>query len=153
MLFLHLLLLGDNFFFFLLLLGLLPGLDLALLLPKNPLYLFSKAKGLQSLVFIINSLGQLFLPFLLDVILVHQRNRIVPPMLTFIAFKLIALKCCCLAMKVPLLIIACFESSSILSKTWKTSYSQRSLLMRAAQYISSTPPRVFMFLRMLIQIV
>lgn len=46
MLFLHLLLLGDNFFFFLLLLGLLPGLDLALLLPKNPLYLFSKAKGL-----------------------------------------------------------------------------------------------------------
>ena len=45
MLFLCPLILSDNSFFLLLLLGLLLGLDLALLLPENPLYLFRKAKG------------------------------------------------------------------------------------------------------------
>lgn len=71
MLFLHPLLLGDNLFFLLLLLSLLPSLDLALLLLENPFYLFSKAKGFLSLVLVSNSLGHLLLVFLLDVILVH----------------------------------------------------------------------------------
>ncbi|KAL2993116.1 hypothetical protein AAZX31_10G090600 [Glycine max] len=47
------------------------GLDLSLLLPKDPFNVYSKAKSFQSLVFISNSLGQFLLPLLLNVILVH----------------------------------------------------------------------------------
>lgn len=82
--FLRSLLLGDNiFFFFFLLLGLLPGLNLALLLPKDPFNLFRKAKSFQSLVFIKNSFGQFLLPHLLDVILIYQRSRYVPSNVNF----------------------------------------------------------------------
>lgn len=75
---LHPLLLYNNFFLLLLLMGRLFGLDLSLLLPKDPFNLYSKAKSFQSLVFISNSLGQFLLPLLLNVILVHQRNKYVP---------------------------------------------------------------------------
>ena len=75
---LHPLLLYNNFFLLLLLMGRLFGLDLSLLLPKDPFNVYSKAKSFQSLVFISNSLGQFLLPLLLNVILVHQRNKYVP---------------------------------------------------------------------------
>lgn len=68
---LHQLLLGNNLFLLFKLWGLFSGLDFALLLPKDPFNLFSKDKGFQILVFINNSLGQLLLPFLLDIILDH----------------------------------------------------------------------------------
>jgi len=55
MLFLRSLLLGDNFFFFLL--GLLLGLELALLLSKDPFNLFSESNGLQSFVLISHRYG------------------------------------------------------------------------------------------------
>jgi len=45
------------FFFFFLFLGLLPSLDISLMLSKDPLNPFSEFKGLQSFVFISHSFG------------------------------------------------------------------------------------------------
>ena len=150
---LHPLLLYNNFLLLLLLLGRLFGLDLSLLLPKDPFNLCSKAKSFQSLVFISNSLGQFLLPLLLNVILVHQRNKYVPLDVNLHQLQVDNTEVLLSSDEAALVDNGLLGLIIIPLKTRKTWYSKRTLLMTVAQQMSSTPPKVFIFLKMLTQIV
>ena len=117
---LRLLLFGNNVFFLFLLLGLHFALDFAFLLSEDPLNLLAIPKVSSAFSSSTIVLASFFFLFCWTSSWATSRIGLFLLMSTFIAFKLTTLKCCCLAMKVSLLIMDCLESSSVLSKKWKT---------------------------------